>query len=380
MPPIPPRRVLVVLELTEAYAQAILRGVCRRGSQDPRLRLHTTRLYSLQSLPSRLANCDAIIASLVDEDAAKVLLNAEVPLVNVSNRGVDFHPYSVHSDTQGTLERALLHFKTRNIKRLASLGLVADFTQAPVPLKEPFLYAGEIPDGESLRNLDPEAIAFTAKWLREVGFPMGVFCSSDRLALQLTEICERHGISVPQEVAIVGSGNDEVTCLSAHPTLSSVEMHFEEVGVQAVNLLFDILEGRAPAKVRQVVPAGTVMVRQSSNNYAVDDPYVARALQIMDEHVGTNLDIGTLIGMLNISRRMFEQRFQDKMKMSPATYLRHKRLSRAGELLENPEMKITEIAYATGFANAAHFCTLFKKKYGVTPMVYRTQKTLICLT
>lgn len=366
-----PFRVLVILELTEAYAQAILRGVCRRGGQDPRLRLRTARLFPLQALAPRLVECDAVIASLVEPDIAEMLLALNVPLVNVSNRGTSYHPFSVVSDLGGALERALRHFRERGICRVATLGTVADTADLPPDLADAFTFMGQIPFGAGNRIVNQQALAQTGGWLRQAGFPLGVFCGSDAVAQQLTEICERCGISVPEEVAVVGSGNDEVACLSAHPTLSSVELQFEEVGARAVDMLFELLEGKHPDPPLSSVPCGTVMVRQSSNVYAVDDPYVARALSIMEEHLTTHLDISSLADQLHISRRMFEHRFQRKMKMAPAAYLRARRLRRATELLENPDMQITEIAYACGFANAAHFCTLFRKQHGVTPKQFR---------
>ena len=368
-----PIRVLVLLELTEAYAQAILRGVCRRGGQDPRLRLQTTRVFPLAHLTSRLEQCDAIIASIVNSDVAELLLTRQVPLVNVSNRGTGFHPVSVVADPQGALERALQHFQERGIARIATLGTVGAFDRIPVELLENVEYLGHVPDGDGIRMMESRAVSQTGDWLKQCGFPLGIFCNSDAIALNVTEICERHGIKVPDEVAIVGSGNDEVACLSAHPTLTSVVMPFEEVGAGAVEMLFDLLEGRAPDPSLRAIPAGPVMVRQSSNVYAVDDPYVAKALRIMEEHLTTSLDIQTLADQLHISRRMFEHRFQRKMHMAPASYLRAKRLRRAVELLENREMQITEIAYAVGFANAAHFCTLFRKQIGLTPKAYRAQ-------
>jgi LacI family transcriptional regulator len=371
MIPSSPFRVLVVLELTEAYAQAILRGVCRRGGQDPRLRLHTTRLFPLEALPRRLEQCDAVIASLVQPEVAEILLALDVPLVNVSNRGTSLHPYSVVSDLGGALERALLHFRERGISRVAMLGTVADTADLPPELADSFMFLGQIPFGGGQRILNKQSLAETGEWLRQAGFPLGVFCGSDAVAQQLAEICERCGISVPEEVAIVGSGNDEVACLSAHPTLSSVDLQFEEVGVRAVDMLFELLEGNTPDPPQQAVPSGTVMVRQSSNVYAVDDPYVARALIIMEEHLTSHLDIATLADQLHISRRMFEHRFQRQMKMAPAAYFRARRMRRALELLENPDLQITEIAYACGFANAAHFCTLFRKQHGVTPKRFR---------
>jgi LacI family transcriptional regulator len=366
-----PYTVLLILELTEAYAQAILRGACRRGGHDPRFRLHTTRLYPLENLPPRLANCDAIIASLIDQEVADTLLKKKVPIVNVSNRGTAFHPVSVVSDLAGALDRGLRHFQERGLTRIATLGKVADLNEIPEDLSSRFQYQGRVPFDMRIRVIDQKLVAQTGAWLKQAGFPLAVFCGSDAQALQLSEICERNGISVPQEVAILGSGNDEVACFSAHPTLSSVDMRFEEVGAQALGLLLNLLEGRNPKPNLRSVSPGQVMIRQSSNIYAVDDPYVAKALRIMDEDLTTHLNIGTLAETLNISRRMFEHRFHRKMNMAPAAYLRAKRLRRAKELLKNSDMQITEIAYAAGFANAAHFCTLFRKQQGMSPNQYR---------
>lgn len=371
MIPVTPLRVLLILELTEAYAQAILHGVCRRGGQDPRLRLQTVRLFPLEGLAKRLAHCDAIIASLVDQDVATTILSANVPVVNVSNRGTDFHPFSVVSDTRGAFMRSLQHFRERSITRFATIGKVEVSRDLLEAADKPFQYLGSLPYGEGLRLMDEESVSRVGAWLRETGLPMGVFCRSDTLAAQLAEICERNGLSVPEDVAIVGSGNDEVACLSAHPTLSSVDMHFEDVGGQAVELLFELLEGQTPDPPLRIVPSGSILVRQSSNVYAVDDPYVAKALKIMDAHLTTTLDIGSLADMLHISRRMFEGRFQKAMHMAPASYLRNRRLRAALEMLETSNLQITEIAYAAGFANAAHFCTLFRKTQGMTPKQYR---------
>ncbi|MCC5843847.1 MAG: helix-turn-helix domain-containing protein [Verrucomicrobia bacterium] len=364
-------RVLIALELTETYAQSILRGVCRRGGLEPRLRMNTVKLFPCEDLPQRLEHCDGVIASIVSQEVAEILRRRNLPMVNVSNRGTSFHTVSVISDVHGAYARGLRHFQERGLSHVATLGKPEADAALPEAFREVFTFHGCVPFGEGLRLLDDETLANVGAWLKRTPHPLGVFCSSDGLAARLSELCERNGLAIPDDVAIVGSGNDEVVCLSNHPTLSSVDMQFAEVGNQAIQLLLEMLEGKTSVPPLRVVPPGPAVVRQSSNLYEVEDPYVSRALKIMDAHLTESLDIGTLAGTLNISRRMFEHRFQRQMNVAPAAYLRAKRLRRAKELLESSDLQITEIAYAVGFANAAHFCTLFRKDQGMSPKQYR---------
>ncbi|MCC5847641.1 MAG: helix-turn-helix domain-containing protein [Verrucomicrobia bacterium] len=373
MNPSPVFRVLIALELTEAYAQSILRGVCRRGGLEPRLRLHTVRLFPSEVLPQRLAHCDGVIASIVNQEVAEILRSRKIPLINVSNRGTSFHPVSVVSDLQGAFARGLQHFQERGLAHVATLGKSEKDAVLPEEFREAFTFHGCVPFGDGMRLMDDKTVKKVGAWLKRVPHPLGVFCTSDGLAVNLSEICERNGLRVPEEVAIMGTGNDEVRALTNRPTLSSVEMNFDEVGCQSVQVLLDLLEGNTPNPPIRVVPTGPVVVRQSSNIYAVPDPYVAKALKLMDAHLAESLDIGNLAEMLHISRRMFEHRFQDQMGMPPAGYLRAKRLRHAAEMLENSDLQITEIAYATGFANAAHFCTLFRKHHGKSPKQFRAK-------
>jgi len=64
----------------------------------------------------------------------------------------------------------------------------------------------------------------------------------------------------------------------------------------------------------------------------------------------------------------------DKVKeltgMTPQKYFMEYRLERAEELLREGKYSITEISEMTGFVNASHFSTKFKKKYGTAPSRY----------
>ena len=65
--------------------------------------------------------------------------------------------------------------------------------------------------------------------------------------------------------------------------------------------------------------------------------------------------------------------FKLKTGMTPMHYLTAYRMKRAKMLLENTDLKITDIMQACGFSSSSYFSTLFKSEYGYTPTGYREQ-------
>jgi len=55
-------------------------------------------------------------------------------------------------------------------------------------------------------------------------------------------------------------------------------------------------------------------------------------------------------------------------------YVTQVRLSKAAELLRDPQMRLADIAELVGFANASYLSSVFKKQYGVSPNDYRQQR------
>lgn len=89
-----------------------------------------------------------------------------------------------------------------------------------------------------------------------------VFCINDDLALGALFECQRRGISIPENIAIIGF-NDMEFMASAVPSLSSVKTNRYEMGRKAVTMLIDALEGRKPSN--PVIDLGfELMIRQSS--------------------------------------------------------------------------------------------------------------------
>ncbi|MBT8398964.1 MAG: helix-turn-helix transcriptional regulator [Rhodothermia bacterium] len=53
--------------------------------------------------------------------------------------------------------------------------------------------------------------------------------------------------------------------------------------------------------------------------------------------------------------------------LSAAGYIRLMRLRRAAQLLKRRAGNVTEVAYAVGFRDVAHFSKIFKQTFGTLP-------------
>ena len=134
------------------------------------------------------------------------------------------------------------HSRYRHSLEIAGLPIAE-----PIIIGTPFeaLASNTVPPGPDIKRLQP----FTA-----------VFCDTDRTAAVVMRECLKHGIKVPDDLAVTGYDNNEIAILL---DLTSVEQHFERIGEKAVDILLDDLEGKLDGfQHRQV--ASELIIRGSS--------------------------------------------------------------------------------------------------------------------
>jgi AraC-like DNA-binding protein len=94
--------------------------------------------------------------------------------------------------------------------------------------------------------------------------------------------------------------------------------------------------------------------------------------EIISANLYNNLSLSEMAHLTARSESSFKREFSKWYKDSPAKYLKTKRLEKAAELLKSSSLQIREIAWETGFENAAHFSTSFVKHFGHSPKEFRT--------
>jgi len=219
------------------------------------------------------------------------------------------------------------------------------------------------------RGLADEVIAF----IDHMQPPIGAFSGNAELAWTFIGICQDRGFDVPEQVAVVAAGDDDLVCEAADVPISAVDLGGERVGFEAAALLERMMSGEPapPPDQPLLVPPSHVTTRRSSDILAIDDPDVAAAVRIISERATGRLTVPDILAAVPVSRRVLERRFKALMGRTVQAEITRVRLARACELLIDSDLNQEQIAHRCGFPHAAHFGKVFRAGFGQTPASYR---------
>ncbi|MCZ8511767.1 bifunctional transcriptional activator/DNA repair enzyme AdaA [Paenibacillus filicis] len=102
-----------------------------------------------------------------------------------------------------------------------------------------------------------------------------------------------------------------------------------------------------------------------------DDEWVALATEYIDKNYMENVSLNLLAASCHGSPYHLHRTFKKIKGITPAEYIRHRRIERAKELLLKTANAVAEVGLSVGLPNTPYFITLFKKKTGCTPAAYR---------
>lgn len=211
------------------------------------------------------------------------------------------------------------------------------------------------------------------RWIRSLPRPTAVFCAVDRLAASVAAVCHEAGIHVPEEIAILGAGNDHLLCMTAAPPLSSIRVDGRQVGYLAGDLLVSLLDGRRGKPLTVEVPPGGVVTRRSTDVFATSDEDLTAALRFIRERAVERISVSEVAEHVSISRTGLTKKFRRHLNCSPLEEIRRVRIETAKRLLADTELSMAVIAQQSGFLQSQSFATVFRKLVGMTPSAYRRQ-------
>lgn len=104
----------------------------------------------------------------------------------------------------------------------------------------------------------------------------------------------------------------------------------------------------------------------------------AATMRRLEEYVRSRLHesitLVELAGIATLSVRHFARAFRTTTGQSPARYVHLLRIQLAKEMLIQPHLTITDIAFACGFTHSQHFTTSFRRSTGTTPSEFRSAR------
>lgn len=149
-------------------------------------------------------------------------------------------------------------------------------------------------------------------------------------------------------------------------------------GIASVDLALNILrdlegEGVANAAARYLFHHD-VRGPEASQNPNLQEPFgqttpnvVRRAIDVMETHLENPLSIPDICKRLNVSQRHLSRLFKTYVRKTPVLYFRDIRLDRARGLVTQTELKLSEVAVASGFSSQIHFSRAYHERFGLSP-------------
>lgn len=213
-------------------------------------------------------------------------------------------------------------------------------------------------------------------WISGWSPPVGVMVANDLLCRYLAEACRERNLAMPKSVALVGSGNEVLVDTAANPTLSSVDFGFENIGYRAAQLLDALMDGAPePTEPVRLSPISLV-TRQSSDAFVVDDVMVATALQFISDHLHEDIDVEQVADHVTTTRRTLSRRFHESLGMTIHDAITQRRLDRVKQQLVESNVVLKTIAKDCGFRDAIHLCKVFQRIEGTSPSNYRAERSV----
>jgi LacI family transcriptional regulator len=286
---------------------------------------------------------------------------------------------SIGPDNQAVARLALEHLRERGFRQLGFCGLPRGVDPPMDDRADAFL--------ESARQTGLPCSRFPAarrgswerehklliQWVRLLPKPAGVMTCNDTRGLQVLRACFQAGIAVPDQVAVVGAGNDDCLCSLAHPPLSSIDLAPELVGYEAAALLDRLMARRGALAAPIQLPPRGIVTRLSTDVLATPDAAVAKAVAFIRGRACDGLKVTEVLRHVGLSRSALEPRLKKVLGRTVHHEIERVRIDRARVLLATTDLPTKQIAAQTGFRYVQYLTRVFRKVTGHTPAHYRKQ-------
>jgi AraC family transcriptional regulator len=101
-------------------------------------------------------------------------------------------------------------------------------------------------------------------------------------------------------------------------------------------------------------------------------PWVRTVREYLDDSLGGQATIAEAARAADVHPVHLARVFRQHIGMSPAHYLRRRRIAQAQCLLQHTNRSVLDIALTCGFGDQSHFTHAFRRAIGTTPFAYRT--------
>ena len=406
-------RVLLLMETSRMYGRSILRGIARYcRTHGPWVFLRRAPFYwgtsgtreSLRALRALGAH-GMVLREQGERDQMLKLLSLGLPTIVSPYTEPFAGPPNILTDDAAIGTMAATYLLDRGFRHFAYCGFGDTYywsRRRGVSFGDTIRGAGfdvhcyeyEQPGTKTPHSWEKEQAILT-DWLRGLPQPVGLMACNDDRCQDILEACKAAGLHVPEQVAIVGVGNDDLVCDLAAPPLSSVALSAQKAGYEAAAILDRWMGGDKIASLRvEVVPPSNrgqdardtrtavgdpiivrpsrVVTRQSTDVFAVPDRQVVEALRFIHTCARKEaIQVDDVLRSVPVSRRSLYDRFARTLGRSVHEEIKRVRVDELTHLLVDTDLPMSQLALQLGCPDIKNLARYFKQSTGVTPLQYR---------
>ena len=197
----------------------------------------------------------------------------------------------------------------------------------------------------------------------------------DYKAIEIMGYARKLGLSIPDQIAVVGVDADPIVCGFSNPPLTSIEPDFERMGYAAAAALDAMMCGRKLNSINRIsCPPKGIVERASTYFLPTGKSLVDQAKTIIKQEATRGLSVKALSARLNVSPQLLALRFRQFEDTTPQNLILQTRLEQAKKLMRNPKIKLDAIAEQCGFSSKNRLFHVFKERFGITIGDFRAQE------
>lgn len=335
--------------------------------------------------------CKGAFVNIQTSAQAQQLMKAGIPIIAYSTlQNMGDLPY-ISTDSKQVAKLAFDYLSGKQFKHYAFFGLTEarwsserldyfsefvsgagftldNFKTRPVHITNDFTSFPKLWINATLKQGQRELI----DWLKQLPSPVAVLASCDILGCHLSVFIEEAGLSIPDEVAVLGIDNNEALCNICSVPMSSIALNLHKAGYDAAELLDRIIAGKEQMEGQQIkIQPLHVKERASTNLFAIDDEDAILALKYINSHSHEPLQVDDIARHVCISKRLLQKKFQQFLKKSVHEEITQAHFWNARNLLLETDLSIEKIAYQSGFCSSSRMRRAFLDITGLLPHKYR---------
>jgi LacI family transcriptional regulator len=388
-------KVLLMMETSRKYGRSILRGIAKYArTHGPWIFYRQAPFYwgktDTKATLKRLfkQGIDGIILrEQREQELNDIILSMNLPVIVSPYREPCPDLHNIVTDDEAIGKMAAEYLLRRGFKQFAYCGFGEMYywsrdrsnsfgdrvNQSGFEIHH---YAYEQPKSRYPHSWEKEQVILV-DWLKKLPKPIALMACNDDRSQHVLEACKIAGFNVPEQVAIIGMGNDDLVCDLASPPLSSIALAAEKGGYEAAAVLDKLMRSKSVPNKRIVVPTLYVVTRQSTDILKIDDPYVAQALRFIHRRAKREaIQVDDVLRAIPISRRSLYERFARVLERPVHEEIKHVRVDQLARMLVSTNLSISQIAATIGCTDMKNLSRYFRQAKGTSPLHYRKLHSL----